>query len=368
MQADLTRLADAGIPTAACEEPASSTSAAAREALEDSEFTTADLSPLPDWCTENAFTGWWYTRTGACDISSRILTVYNTNTGAVTGTMNFLQLTYSYTSTSIPTWALQIEISPFTQTGTAVGSSAQGTGTCSGACTTASSSFPSQPVGLSTDAEGEAFFDTTAVAAGAVGTASTNFNRFFTNPTWTTPSTPVNVTPPVNVRCDNATAGATSVGCVFHDYEPAFSVSLSGVAPSFARHLSDAQASGLPGAYPGGPPLTRLTDAVLSDRNGNTACPQEASGGYPRPAGFSCDEYPFRSTWEGAFISASPPSPGRTFDWCQITSLSSGSGPVGWSACMIPATENSSGGGSLGAFYRSERVIELDKFYVWVVD
>lgn len=34
---------------------------------------------------------------------------------------------------------------------------------------------------------------------------------------------------------------------------------------------------------------------------------------------------------------------------------------------MIPAGENSSGGGFLQGFYRSNRVIENDEFSVWVV-
>ncbi|MFK4101503.1 hypothetical protein ACI2L1_15760 [Streptomyces sp. NPDC019531] len=131
-----------------------------------------------------------------------------------------------------------------------------------------------------------------------------------------------------------------------------------------------AQASGLPGAYPNGTPLTRLTDAALRQSNGDTACPQASSGGYPRPTGYSCDEYPFRSTWQGAFTSATPPNPGRTFDWCQISALPQGvTGPNGWSACMIPATENSNAGSQdLRVFYNDNRVIEQDPFFVWIVD
>ena len=130
--------------------------------------------------------------------------------------------------------------------------------------------------------------------------------------------------------------------------------------PNFGRHVRDAQNSGLPGAYPDGTPLTRLTDATLSRRNGDTACPDS----YPRPSGYSCDEYPFRSTWQGAFTGGGS---GRTFDWCQINALPTGvTGPTGYSACMIPAIENSSAGGTLGYFYSSNRVIEREPFHVWV--
>ncbi|GAA2565212.1 MULTISPECIES: hypothetical protein [Streptomyces] len=98
------------------------------------------------------------------------------------------------------------------------------------------------------------------------------------------------------MRCDNATPGTSAVGCVIPSCAPVDVVSLSGPHPNHARHVRDAQASGLPGAYPDGQPLHRLTDQALRDRNGNTACPQATSGGYPRPNDYSCDEYPFRST------------------------------------------------------------------------
>jgi hypothetical protein len=174
------------------------------------------------------------------------------------------------------------------------------------------------------------------------------------------------------VRCDNDTPGTSTVGCVISDYAAVDVVSLTGPNPSYARHIRDAQASGLPGAYPDGQPLERLTAANLRTLNGNKACPQASSGGYPRPFGFSCDEYPFRSTWQGAYTGPRvQPGPytGRTFNWCQISALPTGStGPNDWSACMIPAGENKSAGSLLNRFYINNRVIEKDKFHVWIVD
>ncbi|MEH1125655.1 hypothetical protein [Micromonospora sp. CPCC 206061] len=38
--------------------------------------------------------------------------------------------------------------------------------------------------------------------------------------------------------------------------------------------------------------------------------------------------------------------------------------PVGAAACMIPAGENSTGGGDLGEFYRVNRVLDWDAFTV----
>ncbi|WP_443742946.1 NucA/NucB deoxyribonuclease domain-containing protein [Streptomyces parvulus] len=102
---------------------------------------------------------------------------------------------------------------------------------------------------------------------------------------------------------------------------------------------------------------------------GDRACPQAASGGYPRPADYSCDEYPFRSTWQGSFTGSLPqpaPYPGRTFSWCQISALPQNV-TDGWSACMIPAGQNSSAGSLLNRFYIENRVIERDAFRVWIV-
>ncbi|MCH0573340.1 hypothetical protein I3F60_29605 [Streptomyces sp. MUM 136J] len=98
------------------------------------------------------------------------------------------------------------------------------------------------------------------------------------------------------VRCDNDTKGMSTPGCVFKDYAPVNVVSLSGLYHNHARHIHDAQASGLPGAYPDGQPLPRQTDDTTITSNRRTACPQASGGGYPRPTGYSCDGYPFAST------------------------------------------------------------------------
>jgi hypothetical protein len=58
---------------------------------------------------------------------------------------------------------------------------------------------------------------------------------------------------------------------------------------------------------------------------------------------------------------------GRTFNWCQISQLPTGVTGPGYSACMIPLSENSSGGASLLGFYNAERVLDEDAFYVEVV-
>src|SRR6266542_4219666 len=129
--------------------------------------------------------------------------------------------------------------------------------------------------------------------------------------------------------------------------------------PELAHHLSDALGSGLPGAYPNGSPLFRLTDATLIEKNRDTACKKS----YFRPPGKTCDEYPFASTREGAYTGGGSP---RTLDWCQIPKVPQGiTGTDGYSVCMIDATQNTNGGLALLSFYRDNRVLSWDAFHVW---
>ncbi len=90
-----------------------------------------------------------------------------------------------------------------------------------------------------------------------------------------------------------------------------------------------------------GSPLRRLRDQAAQDRNRTKAqarCAAENVEG-------SCDEYPFASTYEGAF---------------NQTSTS------GWSVRGIDDGDNSAGGSLIGAFYQTQRILDRDKFYVQV--
>jgi hypothetical protein len=288
--------------------------------------------------------------------------VTDVRTGALVGQISYNFITYSYTSTSIQTWAHQLQIQETSQWGLGAGSTVDGSATCSGACTVASSSFPSQPVTPGAFDNGEAYFNTTATAPGAVGSSMTTWTYTFHNAGWTGSggsSNPISTTQPT-VRCDNALPGSSTIGCVFPDYITAVVYSRSGPYAALAQHIGDAQGSGLPGAYPSGAPLTRLTDPVLQDQNRQTACPSS----YPRPPTKSCDEYPFASSHQGAAFSGGGP---RTFYYCVIVLVSQSTGPNGYSVCMIDATQNSGGGSILGQFYNSNRILENDAYRVWIV-
>jgi hypothetical protein len=323
----------------------------------------SSIQPLPSWCYDHAFSGWWMTRTDACEIGDWILTITDVSSGTTIGQISFLEISYSYTSPTISTWAQQLQIAMYSGWGATAGTMVQGEAVCG--CTQISSNFPPQTVDTATTDNGESFFNSTATAPGAIGSSATSFGWWFTNPNWIGPSN-VDFAFPPGVRCDNALPGSSVPGCVFPDYTPAMIYSQSGTYPQLAQHISDAQNSGLPGAYPNGTPLQRLTDQTLIGQNRTTACPPASAGGYPRPPGLSCDEYPFASTYQGA-ATAQPPGGPRTFPWCQITlPVPDSVGAVGYSVCMIDDTQNQTGGSALGVFYNNNRVLDKDPFYVWI--
>ncbi|WP_228540632.1 LGFP repeat-containing protein [Nocardia sp. XZ_19_369] len=176
------------------------------------------------------------------------------------------------------------------------------------------------------------------------------------------------------IRCDNETglpgisAGLPSQGCVFPSRWATVDFASDPAMGPIADHVRRAQQSGLPGAqrlYATGP-LSRMTNKNERLRNGARACP---SGRYSI-ATMSCDEYPFRSTYQGA---AQPPGAvlppnGRTFPGCQISDTPrvdpSRTGSSGYSVCMVPVDANQKQSDVLATFYYENRIMDGDKFYV----
>ncbi|MGW7516420.1 NucA/NucB deoxyribonuclease domain-containing protein [Streptomyces sp. NPDC054796] len=348
----------------------------AHEQLKTPNRAAADRArvPVPDWCYDYAdgSGNWLFYRHEACAVSVWELRILDQNSGQQLGRLEYIREEFIYTKYDESAWGhqLAIDVLEGSASGDITGIQLQGQGRCTGACTLPSGNvdFPMQPVKPSGYAYGQAIPESTATASGAVGTGKSGIVFQFLKP-GAKPSNLMLSEPGGDIRCDNATPGMQKTGCVVPDYRPIFQTSLSGNNPQFARHLRLALKSGLPGAYPNGKPLTRLTDKALSKKNGDRACPQASNGGYPRPTGYSCDEYPFRSTWQGAYTqSPNTPAPGRTFSFCQIPTLHPETGPQGWSACMIDKTQNSGGGAALQNFYRENRVIEKDNFFVSVAN
>lgn len=309
---------------------------------------------LPEECGSFAEpSGIWYgtDRRNVCSHRAIELIVRAVPSGAIVGTANIHAITTvtavgSSVSSTIRLWVWSVTGtgSPQLSTGTLFG--------CPGDCIGTGTTYAPGGVG---EWNGTGAFAVQPLAVGEVLTwADGMWELTFSSALWS--NTAIITLPALGPRCDNAQPGRAQ-GCVYEDIAgiAAFSYATN---PDFADHVGSAIATGLPGGYLTGTYLTRMQNPTLSDLNGSTACPSSI----PRPTGYSCDEYPFRSTYEGAYTSSTP-GVARSFSWCQMPD-SYATGPNGWSRCFIPASQNSSAGGFLSAFYANERMMDGDRFQV----
>jgi hypothetical protein len=152
------------------------------------------------------------------------------------------------------------------------------------------------------------------------------------------------ITPAPSVRCDSTPGvGPATGGCVYNEFVPTYNVSTTNAdTREVAWHIQWAQLNltnhwGWKGH---GPALTRTRSRALIAANRATACPPRR----PRPAGKSCDEYPFASTREGASLNTD-------YSWH-----------------MVNARQNRLEGSRYrGPWYNQNRMLENDKFWVNVV-
>jgi hypothetical protein len=300
------------------------------------------------------------TRTQACQsftVTYTTSVIVNGQT-RVTGQLQSNAFSYSYSSPDLSNWAHQFSIASSTGWGDALRASVSGTARAAGDCTRSSSSFPPQPVTPHfTLRHGEAFFNTTATAVGAVGFCATTWDVIYTNAGYP-PSSPPVTTSLTETRCDNATGAYLQrprrVGCVVYWYASAALYSRS-TYPSLTSHVSRAQQSGLPGASFAAP-LTRTTNQTTINTNRNRAC-----GDAPSIPGRSCDEYPLATSNQGLAAGGTR----RTFDGCNINAPRA-TGPTGASACMITASQNNAQGGIMSGFNYDWRVLNGDPFRVLI--
>ncbi|MET9862703.1 hypothetical protein ABZY93_26070 [Streptomyces smyrnaeus] len=273
--------------------------------------------PMPEWCFQAGDGTWFFNRFQGCSVSVWTLNVKKIKKQKILGQLTFPQEDSIYSTKDSSAWGHRVAIEAIEGWGRIKDISVSGVKSvteCTGDCTLDDKDvdFPKQAVKMTGVQFGQILPVSTVKKAGTKGTARTRIVYKFDVPSWSMPPQTLGSQPPFYVRCDNKTPGVPKVGCVIPNFRPVSVVSLSGPYPNYARHIHDAQASGLPGAYvlgaqEQGPPLTRLTDGKLRKKNGDTACPQAGKGGYPRPAKHSCDEYPFRSTYEGAYTGIKPP-------------------------------------------------------------
>ncbi len=273
------------------------------------------------------------------------------------------------TTAGNPVWGVQTTLSLAGATGVGYGASVSGLGTCgspqsgetSGCTPNGPNRFgPSPALNPNFPFTGETYYRGTKTGSGQSGSAKNTVDLTFTNPKWQSPEFSSTFVPHP-VRCDNAIKGR-GPGCVVPSHTPAIAYSRTGDVGELARHIGDAQASGLPGAYPSGPPLTRLMDKDDAKDNRGRACPRT----YTRPAGLSCDEYPFASSYQGA--DQAPKGPGRTFSYCWIApKLPRGlRDSTGYSSCMINDAQNKQGGSQLSAFFSRNRILDRDAYRIWI--
>jgi hypothetical protein len=167
-----------------------------------------------------------------------------------------------------------------------------------------------------------------------------------TNPAATEQAPPKRLDRAAQVRCDSVQGIGLGRrgGCVHPDYTPTYTLDTKDWrVDEVAWHIKWAQDNLKTawGVQDSGPPLRRLTDSDLIDDNREAACPRSR----PRPPGQTCDEYPFASTYQGA-------AQNSDFSWH-------------W----VAAADNSREGGFgyRSTFYRTQRILDLDPFWVKIL-
>jgi hypothetical protein len=187
-----------------------------------------------------------------------------------------------------------------------------------------------------------AFSDTTTTKNQTRAT----YTLFFDNPQYGLNAITVNSR---TFRCD-AQINKTR-GCVFPSYRS--TMTTMATLPHISAHIRQVQAAG-PHHYGskarsnGRYPLSRTTLKRRQTANYATACPASRAATRPAPdpktGPWSCDEYPFKTTNQGASMTKQP-------DW-------------GWA--WVPVSEQSAQGGRVNAFYRANRILNDDQFWVAV--
>ncbi|MBB4893370.1 hypothetical protein FHS39_002401 [Streptomyces olivoverticillatus] len=118
--------------------------------------------------------------------------------------------------------------------------------------------------------------------------------------------------------------------------------------------LPPAKVKDIPGSIESRRPLNRLYGKKENEYNrakSVAACGKWYGKGYSsQNGGQECDEYPFASTYEGSWTADQNPKAGSHF-----------------SVRTIPSADNRKGGSDLEEFYRDNRILDHDAFYVKVV-
>lgn len=78
---------------------------------------------------------------------------------------------------------------------------------------------------------------------------------------------------------------------------------------------------------------------------------------------YTCDEYPFATTYEGAASTAGGP---RSWEGCYMPD-GPDFGADGFSRCFVPDPEQRSQGGTVSAMYTRDQVLDGDPYQVVIL-
>lgn len=276
------------------------------------------------------------------------ITVREVRTGRVLGTGSVYVVTWNTLSSNSRSWLTGIQMNMYTATGVlAAGSGyvrasvdcAYITRSCSPVWTTPSQS----PLTLNSPVYG-----TWRATQGGTQVSSANTFVLTTFGSYGATEASVWANRSFAVRCDSEPYFRTTEGSCVHPAKAPWATAFgrNSAAPKTSDHIYDAQI-GQPDHWAAwydtlhtSHPLTRLTGRFGIDRNRTEAC-----GGFTPDPGETCDEFPFASTYQGAYYIPS----------LQRRSVRS-----------IPGDDNSAGGSILSAFYARWRVIDGEAFYITV--
>lgn len=329
-QARTTARQHTGIDKAVCVRPVHPAAASERTGPEAAQAGTA----LPERCLGSIPEQTWVIdRFVGCNQTFLEVMVFEVPSGRLIGSVDAAAINSVEADLRSLTWTHRIKLVRLNGWGDINGLIPEGTPSCPQDCTVTGSQLPTR---LLLDQPEGHIAATSTVDPRTKGTIAAGQSRWAISfsQMGAFPSPPVDFASEA-VRCDTATPNATA-GCVLSRYTPTLPYTTAHNG-ELATHIRDAQESGRPGAPASGKPLTRTTDPVRIDLNRNTSCPPLL----PRPPGTQCDEYPFASTQQGGLLN-------------------------GASSRTINAADNTTGGRELAAFYRQNRILNFDPFYVQI--
>jgi hypothetical protein len=281
------------------------------------------------------------TRHASCAVTAVDYQVIEVPSGKVLGT-GTIAVGYKETlNATSRTWPLDAGIELMDATGVVTAGTTTTTDiACTGGCT---SSGPwAQPL-----VEGKAYTHTFTIDSAGRGTDVTSQVPVadIVNPEATDQAAPVKLESLGPARCDSDPLlrqfGKSTSGCVFKDVAASYDVYLTGHGEDqVAQNVEKGQqAKSLHfGWYGHGRALFRAPPSAAA-KNRQAACGKRS---YKKP--YSCDEYPFAATYQGAFYF---PSQNVTM--------------------KVLGTENSTEGGLRSAMYVSERLLYGDSYWVFVL-